>query len=257
MKKILLTFDLEEFDLPKEFNVPISEQEMYEISKQGVTNLFGLLDKYKIKATFFITTHFAKRYPKIIKDLIKKQHEIASHGYSHSFSDQTLDKTKKAKLDLEKITKIKIKGFRAPRFRIRDISKLHDLGFVYDSSLHPTLIPGRYNNLSKPRIVHKIGNIIEIPPTTMPVTRLPLFWIAFKNFGLNYAKLVTRTNFLSSDYTMIVQHPWEFADLNKLDIPNYIKKKSGKDLLNLLEDYIIFCKKRDYKFSTVSSYLNL
>ena len=242
---------------PREFNISISEDEMYKIPQQGLTNLLELLDKYKIKSTFFTTANFAKKQPKIIKNLINNEHEIASHGYSHSFSDQTFDKIKKAKKEIEKITQTKIKGFRAPRFKINNISELYDLGFVYDSSLHPTFIPGRYNNLSKPRKIHKIGNIIEIPPTTMPITRLPLFWIAFKNFGLNYVKLVTQTNFLSSDYTMIVQHPWEFADLSQIKIPNYIKNKSGKELLNMLERYILFCKKRNYGFESIERYLNL
>jgi len=39
MKSILLTFDLEEFDLPLEFNQDIDEDEMYEISGRGLFNV--------------------------------------------------------------------------------------------------------------------------------------------------------------------------------------------------------------------------
>ncbi|MBU0894315.1 MAG: polysaccharide deacetylase family protein [Nanoarchaeota archaeon] len=255
MKKMLLTLDVEEFDLPLQFNQKISEKEMYETSKKGLVLLLNLLDKYKIKATFFTTANFAKKYPKLIKSLILKKHEIASHGYSHSDSFQTIDQLKKAKKELEKITKFKIKGFRAPRFNIQNINILPGLGFKYDSSLHPTFIPGRYNNFFKSRQIHKIGKIIEIPPSTTPFVRLPLFWLAFKNLGINYAKQTTKFNFLDSKYTMLLFHPWEFTDISKFKVPNYIKKNNGKKLLKILENYILFCLKKGYEFDTVESYL--
>lgn len=255
MKTILLTFDLEEFDLPREFNQQISEDEMYDTSKKGLSSLLGLLFKYNIHSTFFTTANFAKRYPKLIKNL-SKEHEIASHGDSHSDNYcKDINKIKIAKQELEKITNSKIKGFRAPRFEIKDISKLTDFGFNYDSSIHPTFIPGKYNNFFKKRKIHKIGNITEIPPSTISLIRLPIFWLAFKNFGINYAKLVTKINFLSSDYTMLVFHPWEFTNLSEFKIPNYINKKSGEKLIKMLENYIKFCKKNNYSFKTVSDYL--
>ena len=36
MKHILLTFDLEEFDLPLEFGHAISKEQIFEISKKGL-----------------------------------------------------------------------------------------------------------------------------------------------------------------------------------------------------------------------------
>ena len=91
MNKILLTFDLEEFDLPREFNCDISEEKMYEISREGLSNVTELLRKHNIKGTFFVTLNFAKKYPDLIRELDKEGHEIASHGYDHSFSNQTLE----------------------------------------------------------------------------------------------------------------------------------------------------------------------
>ncbi|HDK42737.1 MAG TPA: polysaccharide deacetylase, partial [Candidatus Pacearchaeota archaeon] len=183
MKRILLTFDVEEFDLPREFNQNISEEEMYEISKNGLFAVINLLDKHSIKATFFTTSNFAKKYPKIIKDLSKQGHEIACHGYSHSDDYlNSLSNIKIAKQEIEKIIKSKINGFRAPRFKIKNILGLSEFGFIYDSSLHPTWIPGRYMNLFKKRKIHKIEDITEIPLSTLPILRLPIFWLAFKNF---------------------------------------------------------------------------
>ena len=96
MKKILLTFDLEEFDLPKEFNINLSEDQMYKISLRGLNKIQELLKKHNLTATFFTTANFAKKYPKTIKQLSKDNHEIASHGYSHS-QQLTLKNLKEAK----------------------------------------------------------------------------------------------------------------------------------------------------------------
>jgi peptidoglycan/xylan/chitin deacetylase (PgdA/CDA1 family) len=110
-KSVLLSFDIEEFDLPKEFNQPIKKSEMYEISKKGLIEIVKLTSKHKIDATFFITANFALKYPKLVKE-ISNFHEIASHGYSHSDSYiKSLSKTKKAKQALEKIINKKVEGF--------------------------------------------------------------------------------------------------------------------------------------------------
>ena len=255
MKKIILTFDVEEFDLPLEFKQPISEEQILGIPKKGLINLISLLDKHKIQATFFTTAKFAKTYPSLLKQISKK-HEIACHGYEHSDSYiQDIENIQKAKTEIEKIIKKPLEGFRAPRFEIGDISLLSGLGFSYDSSIHPTFIPGRYMNLFKKRKTHKISDMIEIPLSTLPLIRLPIFWLAFKNFPIVYSKAFTKLNFLSSSYTMHVFHPWEFTDISEFKIPGYIKRKSGQPLLNMLEKYIVFCKKMDYEFGTIDSYL--
>ena len=54
---------------------------------------------------------------------------------------------------------------------------------------------------------------------------------------------------------MLVFHPWEFTDLTYIPIPQYTKKKSGRELLEMLEKYIIFCKKNNYTFETIDSFL--
>lgn len=255
MKKILLTFDLEEFDSPKDFGKEISEERMFEIAKEGFENVKNLLEKHKIIATFFTTANFAKRYPQLLKNL-SKNHEIACHGYYHSddYKKETAN-ILLAKKEIEEIIGKNIKGFRAPRFGITNLAILNAFGFEYDSSLHPTIMPGRYFNFFKKRKIHKVDGIIEIPLSVLPFCRLPIFWLAFKNFPISYSKIFTKINFASSKYTMLVFHPWEFADLSKISLPNYVKNKHGQQLIDLLGEYILFCKKNDYKFAAVSDFL--
>ena len=255
MKTILLTFDVEEFDLPREYKINLGKTQEFEISKTGLNKIIQLLEKHNTPATFFTTTDFAKKYPQLIKK-ISENHEIACHSYCHLESCESIKRLQQAKQEKEKIINKEIKGFRAPKFQIKQIKELGDIGFKYDSSTHPIWLPGKYFNFFQKRKIHKINNLIEIPISTLPIN-LSLFWLAFKNFPYQYSKIFTRLNFLFSNYTMLLFHPWEFTNINHLKLPFYIKAKSGHPLLKRLEDYIIFCKKQGYKFQTVADYLNL
>jgi len=259
MKNILLTFDVEEFDLPREFNLNIPDKDMLEISKEGLINILALLEKHQISSTFFTTAFFAKNNPSIIGDLPKKGHEIASHGFSHSDSYiKDLSKIQIAKTEKEKIIGEPIRGFRAPRFQIEDISQLHNLGFVYDSSIYPTIAPGKYFNIRQNRKIHKQGKIIEIPLSTLPLfpfIRAPFNWYMFRHFPSLYGKIFTKINFSFSNYLMLLFHPWEFIDLKDYKIPKSFKKNSGEFLLKKLDKYLKFCRDNKYEFSTISRYL--
>lgn len=256
MKRVLLTFDVEEFDSLFDFDYPSEEDDIFSISKQGMDNLMKLLNKLDIRATFFTTAKFASKYPKLIKEIGKKN-EIACHGYSHSDSyKRDISKIESAKKEIERIIKKKVLGFRAPRFEMKKISSLFDIGFFYDSSIHPTFVPGRYIHLFEDRKIHKIGEITEIPLSVLPLVRFPIFWLAFKNLPFLYSKVFAKINFLSSDYLMLLFHSWEFADLSRIKLPRYMKKKNGEEFLKMLEGYLIYLKKIGCTFSTISEYLN-
>jgi len=252
--KILLSFDLEEFDVLADFSI----EKQLEQTNQGLLKLIKMLDKNKIKVTFFVTHLFVKHHPNIVKALARKGHEIACHGFhSDNYLDiKKIEKLGKAKKELEELG-IKVKGFRAPRFQIRKVSMLKKFGFEYDSSLHPTLMPGRYMNLFKKRKIHNLGGVVEIPPSVLPFLRFPIAWFAFKNFGPLYPKIFTKLNSLFSNYTLLVFHLWEFSDLRSFKLSIVIKRKNGEELLKMLENYIVFCKNQGYKFETISKYLKL
>tara|TARA_Y100000034_G_C6814427_1_gene366257 strand:+ start:201 stop:992 length:792 start_codon:yes stop_codon:yes gene_type:complete len=258
MKTILLTFDVEEFDLPREFSQKISDEEMYKVSKQGLEKLISLLETYKAKATFFITANFAKKYPKLIKKLQNNGHEIACHGYCHSDSyTDDISKIPLAKKEIEKIITKKIKGFRAPRFEIKK-EEISNTDFHYDSSSHPTIAPGKYFNILEKKKIHRIGDIIEIPLSTLPLIpflRAPINWYMFRHFPKIYRISFAKINFFFSDYLMLVFHPWEFANLEKFNLPWQFKKGHGEKLLKKLEYYIKFCKKNNYQFETIEKFL--
>jgi len=242
MKEICLTFDVEEFSIPLDYNITSKYSNSTKFSKKGLENILKLFNKYNIKATFFTTGYFAEKQPNIIKKLYSKGHEIASHSYkdeSHSKFNkkQTYNKIKSSKEILESIIKTKIQGFRIPHFSINKhlYQILKNLNFRYDSSLHPAIVPGHYYNLFKPTKIHKINNLIEIPISVLPLVRFPISWLWMRNMGNWITNLGTNLN----NQTILYFHPWEFTTLPKIKgIPSYITRNCGKTFLNQLKTFI-------------------
>ncbi len=260
MKNLLLTFDVEEFSLPRVlYNLNLNKKEL-EISYKGLNKLLKILNKYKAKATFFTTAFFAKSYPKLIKKL-SKTHEVALHGLYHTDNYSVLSKQeaykkiKEAKQILEKIINKKILGFRAPLFSPPNYDILKKLKFKYDSSLNPIFLPGNYNNFFKKRKIHKKQDVFVLPISATPLLRLPLSWIFFRNFGLIYAKICTKLCLLDQKYIMLLFHPWEFINLNHLKIGKLIKRNTGEKLIKMLDLYLEWCNKNNIKNSTIKDYL--
>jgi hypothetical protein len=256
IKSILLSFDLEEFDLPKEYGIKISDNEMFDFSLGGLKKLLSLLEKYKIKVTFFVTGGFASKFPKIIRQ-ISLTHEIASHGFKHSTKKYIGREVSSSKLLLEKIISKKIKGFRAQRLYPVDLSSLKKLKFAYDSSICPSYLPRRYNNFFYPSKITIKKGIYEVPISVSPLLHLPLSWIFIRNFGIHYAKLITRSSLKSHGFVNLYFHPWEFNSLKSYNIPSYIQHNSGEKALVLLAEYISWCKKNNYEFQTFSEHLGI
>jgi peptidoglycan/xylan/chitin deacetylase (PgdA/CDA1 family) len=262
MKNILLTFDIEEFP-SIDFNIPISKEESYNLGYKAAEKVLEFLKEEKVKVTCFVTYEFARRYKKLIKEFEKIGCEIACHGFDHQHrynkmkSEEAFMHIKKAKEGFKKLG-FNISGFRAPQMSHPDYKIIKKAGFKYDSSLHPTWIPGYYNNFFKTRKIQKIEDLIIIPLSVAPIIRLPLGWIFFRNFGLIYEKIVTKLNFIDLNFTNIYLHPWEFLEIKKYEkyMGNLIVRNTGSKLTNMLKSYINWSRKNHYKFNTIKGYLS-
>ncbi|MBK9389466.1 MAG: DUF3473 domain-containing protein [Bacteroidetes bacterium] len=253
-KPILLTFDLEEFDLPLEFGCPISDEDQINISNNGLQKLTILLSKYNIPATFFTTAFYADKNKELIRNL-SKNHEIASHSKYHSGFNETDPLNSKS--DLEEIIGKQVSGFRMPRFKKIDLALLKEAGYSYDSSINPTIIPGRYNNFSAHRKIHfdVRANLIEVPVSVSPIFRFPLFWLSFKNIPLTFYTSLCKAAIRKDEYLHLYFHPWEFADLSSFNIPGYIKKISGEAMSEKFEKLITELHKIG-DFMTISDFID-
>jgi 2-polyprenyl-3-methyl-5-hydroxy-6-metoxy-1,4-benzoquinol methylase len=214
-----------------------------------------------------LSAKFAKKYPKLIKEISRKN-EIAVHCLEHGDKYEKIgdkrsyEKIKEAKIIIEKIIDKKVKGFRAPGFFAPSNLVLKKLKFEYDSSLLPTFIPisrvytlGKFKNLFKKRRIFNDDKLKIVPTTVMPLIRIPFLWIIFRNFNLTYAKINTLLGFVGTGFINLVMHPWEFSDLNNFDIPLLIKRNTGEKMSNKLDDYIKWCKKNNFKFDTIYSHI--
>ena len=67
--KVLLTFDVEEFDLPLEYGLQIGKDEQMETGMNGVVEMEKILTQTDIPSTLFTTANFAEHYPDSIKQL--------------------------------------------------------------------------------------------------------------------------------------------------------------------------------------------
>lgn len=190
--------------------------------------LLGLLDKYNIKATFFVLGMLAEKYPELIEDIYHRGHEIASHAYSHrslydlgklGFEEEII----KSKKILDKYNPI---GFRAPSFSIDNETRwafqiLKKHGFKYDSSIFPIKtmlygVPGAplciYRPWKEDVSRHDSnGEITEFPLTVMEIGRfnLPIsggFYLRILPLQL-LKRCLHRVN--EERPVVLYVHPWE------------------------------------------------
>jgi peptidoglycan/xylan/chitin deacetylase (PgdA/CDA1 family) len=255
MKKILLSFDIEEFDMPLEYGKSIPFDDQIKVSAEGTNIILDILLHFNIQATFFSTAVFASHVPELIHRINGEHHELASHSYFHSsFKNQHL---LQSKTELERLSGRPIKGFRMPRMMPVDNKELHKAGYIYNASLNPIYLPGRYNNFFKPRTMYRSDEITQLPASVTPLLRLPLFWLSFHNFPLWLYKAACVRVINHDRYLNIYFHPWEFTDLTKekYGLPSFVSKNSGIKMISRFSDWISWMKKRGYEFSTIENFI--
>lgn len=253
---VLLSFDIEEFDMPFEYGKTISFEEQIAISVAGSHSILDLLEKHKAKATFFSTVIFAQNAPEIIKRILENGHEIASHTYYHSsFKNEDLLLSKQK---LEEITNTKVIGLRMPRMYPVDNQEVINAGYVYNSSINPTYLPGRYNHLDKPRTYFKEKSMLQIPASVSPIIRFPLFWLSFHNLPLFLYQFLAKWTLKTDKYLNIYFHPWEFTNLKqpeKFGFPSYVSKNSGQEMITRFDKMLVWMSKKNYKFGTFKDFI--
>jgi len=63
--------------------------------RYGLPRALELLNKYSIKATFFVTNIMKKVYPEILKNIKKQGHEVGIHGFWHEYLPDNLEEQTK------------------------------------------------------------------------------------------------------------------------------------------------------------------
>ena len=253
---ILLSFDVEEFDIVMERGNAIPVDEQFEVGRRGLEVVLELLDRApaRPKATLFTTAVFAERYAGLTRHAAER-HEIASHGYSHAPELKAGD-LERSKKSLEDVCGVPVVGFRRARMAPTDPRAIAAAGYTYNSSEHPVWLPGRYNNFFKPRLAYipaEAPTLVNIPVSATPVVRIPLFWLAFKNFPAWVNRLLARWTLGADGAVNFYWHPWEFCDIGGYGLPRLDRAVDGARLLKRLEDHIACLTDRG-RFGTFAEY---
>lgn len=250
-RKILLSFDTEEFDGPREQGVPFTLAQGMEVSRRGVGQVLDLLQRQGVKATFFCTANFAENAPDLMHRIVAEGHEVACHGCDH-FEPQPSD-VEQSKVRVERVVGQPTYGYRQPRMFAVDEREVARMGYQYNSSLNPAFIPGRYMHLDTPRTCFVKEGVLQIPASVTPWFRIPLFWLALHLMPeWLYAALVRRV-LRKVGYFVTYFHPWEFYDLGghpEFHTPCIIRYHSGQCLAERLERFIGAMKRDGAQFVT-------
>ncbi len=153
----------------------------HEITSRVVENtkrVLQLLRWHDVRATFFVLSRVAERFPDLVRMVHDDGHEIASHGHSHQLitnmtPDEFADDVARSVDILSRVVGGRPVGYRAPAFSVVRNTRwagavLEKLGFLYDSSVFP-IRHRRYGIHDAPREIHTwdSGGLIECPPATL------------------------------------------------------------------------------------------
>jgi polysaccharide deacetylase family protein (PEP-CTERM system associated) len=214
--------------------------------ERNVERILAMLDDYGARATFFTLGWIAERYPNLVRNIVAGGHELASHGFGHQrasaqsheafFADIQL-----AKVILEDIAGVEVRGYRAPSFSIGHEDEwafecVERAGYRYSSSVYP-IRHDHYGAPDAPRFTHDVrAGLLEIPLTTMR-----LFGRNWPAGGGGYFRLMPypmsrwllrRVNRVDQQPAIFYFHPWEI-DATQPRVPGIDAKTRFRHYLNL------------------------
>jgi polysaccharide deacetylase family protein (PEP-CTERM system associated) len=278
MEKInALSFDLEEWyhsELLEGKRSPLSQAE------EATRPVLDLLDRYQIKASFFVVGEVAEQNPHLIQSIYEAGHEIGCHTFSHTLVWNLDESLFREELEhfhsvMEKILgKIKIQGFRAPCFSIDNRNRwvfkvLLDFGYQYDSSIFPLKINPLYGIRGAPTRRYRISfedvrkedpqsPLVEFPLCPLMIGRLKIpisggFYLrALPTFFLYWG--LRRIN--QSQPFLVYFHPWEGYDKTpRFQLPLYNRVISYYGISSALKKLEFLLK--HFRFTRIDHLLGL
>ena len=225
-----LTIDVEDYFHVEAFAGVVTPSEWDGYPRRVERNTYRLLEHFedrRIRATFFILGWVAERCPGLVQDIVKAEHEIGSHGYSHQMIGRADAKSfrtdvLRSKVILEDQTGSAVKSYRAPSYSITAktlwaLDILAEAGFQYDSSIYP-IHHDCYGLPGAPRFPHyrtlRNGKrILEFPPSTINTCG-----VNFPVGGGGYFRVlpysvtswaIRRLNNNEHQPALLYFHPWE------------------------------------------------
>lgn len=256
-KYIMLSFDTEEFDIPREQGKTIPLEEKIRVSAEGTRCILDILKSARVHATFFCTTTLLLNAPELGRRIIAEGHEMASHGCDHA--DPQPEHVTESKKILETTFGVPIYGYRQPRMFAVDNAVLAREGYRYNSSLNPAFIPGRYMHLDASRLPFMQGGVLQIPASVTPWIRFPLFWLAEHHLPMWLYEWLVKRTLRHDGYFNTYFHPWEFVEIHHVPeygVPYIIGQNTGEPMQNRLRHLIEMLQSAGASFITYNEFAN-
>jgi len=145
---------------------------------RNVNEILDLFDDAGARATFFTLGWVAQRHGALLREIVARGHEVASHGWDHR-RVFTMDRASfaadiaRARNTIEDAAGCRVTGYRAPSFSIDQrtpwaFMELVEQGYAYSSSVAP-VSHDHYGWPEAPRFAFKPlpwTPLVEIPVTT-------------------------------------------------------------------------------------------
>ena len=182
-------------------------------------------EKFNVKSTFFFRTQYENGdytdYQKDIKNLVNGGWEIGLHTDPSSVED--IEKIKKEKINLEKLSNSKILGNRVHYLSNNEQlqKKLFELDFIYDSSNRKTKDTITSDDIG----YREIENIIEFPVTLMDA-------YLFSYMNISEEKIIST---IEKTLNISRQLDLDFNVMTILWHDNVLKMKGGRIYPKILE----------------------
>lgn len=196
--------------------------------EKGMSLCLDLLDQHQVKATFFVLGWTAERHPDVVREIVRRGHEVGCHSYAHPevfklTRDQFRADCDKALAALDGAGVSAPAGYRAPSFSLTPsvhgyMEILRECGFCYDCSIFPIHHP-RYGQPDSPRRPFALAGEGH-PFTVVPMPTLRVLGVNVPYSGGGYLRVLPwaafrflRKNALRQGMPCLVyMHPWELDD---------------------------------------------
>jgi peptidoglycan/xylan/chitin deacetylase (PgdA/CDA1 family) len=187
-----------------------------EFDTVAIPRILALLDRYKIRTSFFIPGVVVETYPAMCETIVAAGHEIGHHGWTHMPPASLKPEQEEAEMVraiecLQKLTGKKPVGYRSPSWDLSadTVRLLLKYGFYYESSMmgddHTP-----YRVRQGDRIHTDRG--IEFGPAT-PLIELPISWSTDDFPHFEYLRLPTSVTPGLMNARLVLQNwldDWEY-----------------------------------------------
>lgn len=270
----VMSIDVEDWFSVENMRGFIAREDWDKLESRVERNIARLLDLFaarQIEATFFVLGWIAERHPDMVREIARRGHEVATHGYSHNMLTRMTPEEFDADLarSLEMLARAgvsRVLGFRAPTFSVTRktlwaVDVLKSRGLAYDSSVFPIGIHPDYGIADAPLTPHQYPNgIWELPMSCAEIfgKRIPCSGGGyFRLFPYPVMRALLRRTNTQGRSVVFYLHPWEI-DPEQPRVDALPRMKRFRHYNNLERTYARLERLlRDFRFTSARRLLRL